>query len=138
MEMKRLGFHAKNIIACGYDPVDGILAVQFKSGVYKYSGVPEVKYVNLCKVPYPDGYYTKQIKGIYQVINRPEKKEKQPEPLPLLEVPKKASNVMEFYRKEDGLTFVEDGHRYEMDGKRIIRYSMRLGLSTILLKPKPQ
>lgn len=27
---------------------------------------------------------------------------------------------MEFYRTEDGLKFIEDGHRYEVEGKRII------------------
>jgi hypothetical protein len=27
---------------------------------------------------------------------------------------------VEFYRKEDGLTFTEEGHRYEMNGQRII------------------
>jgi hypothetical protein len=178
MEMKRLGFHEKNIIACGYDPVDGILAVQFKSGVYKYSGVPEVKYVNLCKVPYPDGYYTKQIKGIYPVISRPEKKVKDGESSNVQNAPRRvcdgnavgancyqASNtseqpghskecgrsvlqdgrrdvsstgsrpVMELFRAQEGLTFVEEGHRYELQGKRLISLTQILDAAGLIYYP---
>ena len=33
---------------------------------------------------------------------------------------------MELYRKENGLTFVEEGHRYELDGKRVMNLTQIL------------
>lgn len=112
MEMHRLGFHAKNIISAGYDPVSGVLAVQFKSGTYEYSGVPEAKYVSLCRVPYPDGYYTKAIKGQYPVTKQEPEAPKAPEP--------QKGNGMEFYREQDGLKFQDEGHIYTLNGNRVI------------------
>jgi hypothetical protein len=69
MEMKRLGFHAKNIVAAGYDPIAGVLAVQFKSsGTYQYSGVPEEKYLKLCRSLYPYRQFMLTVKGKYPVV----------------------------------------------------------------------
>lgn len=112
MQMKRLGFHAKNIIAAGYDPVSGILAVEFKSGTYLYSGVPEEKYVKLCRSPYPDRQYTLTIKGQHPVKKMESEAPKAPEP--------QKGNGMEFYREQDGLKFQEDGHIYTLNGNRVI------------------
>ena len=73
MDLKRIA-KGKNIYRAGYDPVDGILAVQFvKSGLYRFKGVPEAKWISLQRVPYPDRYFTQAIKGQYPV-EKPEKK----------------------------------------------------------------
>jgi hypothetical protein len=115
MEMKRIA-KGKNIVFAGYDAVDGVLAVQFaKSGTYRFKGVPEVIWVSLQRTPFPDRYFSQAVKGKFAV----EKPEKEPKPLPLLNGMKEEKS-MEFYRKEDGLTFTEEGHRYEMNGQRII------------------
>ena len=72
MDLKRIA-KGKNIYRAGYDPVDGILAVQFvKSGTYRFKGVPEAKWISLQRVPYPDRYFTQAIKGQYSV-EKPEK-----------------------------------------------------------------
>jgi hypothetical protein len=180
MEMRRLGFHAKNIVAAGYDPVAGILAVQFKtSGTYRYIGVPEDVFVKLCRSLYPDRQFMLTVKGKYPV-EKPEKvsdgqDRNEPEGY---EVPASAGRsststniqdtagrdsnrghedhlvgdskpiggserpggsaaqlpngrcdvirpgeggrLVELYRAENGLTFEEDGHKYVLDGKRLI------------------
>lgn len=62
MEMRSL--RGKNIVAAGYDPVTAILRTRFgKSGEYDFTGVPEDKFISLCRVPYPDKYFTQTIKG---------------------------------------------------------------------------
>ena len=62
MEMRNL--RGKNIVAAGYDPVTAILRTRFgKSGEYDFTGVPEDKFISLCRVPYPDKYFTQTIKG---------------------------------------------------------------------------
>lgn len=72
MEMKRIA-RGKNILYAGYDPVAGILAVQFaKSGVYKFTEFPEAKWVSLQRSPFPDRFFSTSIKGKYPVI-KPEK-----------------------------------------------------------------
>ena len=127
MEMRTL--RGKNIVAAGYDPVAGILAVRFgKSGEYHYAGVPEEKFVKLCRSLYPDRQYTLTIKGQYPVIDKPEKAVKPPEPPPQqlnLEPPRKAANV-EIYGPSDGVEFVEQDpqtgqpcHYYTLNGQRI-------------------
>lgn len=67
MQMRQI--RGKNLIAAGYDPVTGTLRVAFnKSGEYDYSEVPEGKFVSLCRVPYPDSYYSKAIKGKFPCV----------------------------------------------------------------------
>lgn len=74
MQMRLI--RGKNIVSAGYDPVTGTLRVAFgKSGEYDYSGVPEDKFVSLCRVPFPDSYYHKAIKGKFpcvKVVDPPE------------------------------------------------------------------
>ena len=71
--MQMQSIRGKNIVSAGYDPVDGILAVQFaKSGLYRFKGVPENIWVSLRRVPFPDKYFTQTVKGKYPV-EKPEK-----------------------------------------------------------------
>jgi hypothetical protein len=74
MQMRLI--RGKNIVSAGYDPVTGTLRTRFgKSGEYDYSGVPEDKFVSLCRVPFPDSYYHKAIKGKFpcvKVVDPPE------------------------------------------------------------------
>ena len=51
------------LVAVGYDPVDGILRCQFKTALWSYKGVPEDKYHSLRKVPFAYSYFTKVIKS---------------------------------------------------------------------------
>jgi hypothetical protein len=67
MQMRSL--RGTNLVACGYDAVTGTLRTRFnKSGEYDYSGVPEEKFVSLCRVPFPDSYYHKAIKGKFPCV----------------------------------------------------------------------
>lgn len=69
MQMRSL--RGKNIVAAGWE--DGRLRAQFaKSGEYIYAGVPEEKFVSLCRVPYPDKYFTQSIKGQFPSSKVPE------------------------------------------------------------------
>ena len=110
--MQMRSIRGRNIVSAGYDPVDGILAVQFaKSGLYRFKGVPENIWVSLRRVPFPDKYFTQTVKGKYPV-EKPEKPTEQPQP--------RKATEMEFFRKEDGLTFEEQGHVYKFEGKRVM------------------
>lgn len=75
MQMRTLS-RGKNIRSAGYDAVTGTLRVAFgKSGEYDYAAVPEEKFVSLCRVPFPDRYYTQAIKGKFdcvKVVDPPE------------------------------------------------------------------
>lgn len=51
------------LLAVGYEPVDGILRCRFPKAYYDYRGVPEDKFESLKKVPYAYSYFTKTIKG---------------------------------------------------------------------------
>lgn len=67
MQMRSLP-RGKNIVAAGYDAVTGTLRTRFnKSGEYEYSGVPEDKFISLFRVPFPDSYFTKAIKGKFTI-----------------------------------------------------------------------
>jgi hypothetical protein len=106
----------RNLIAVEYEPIDGILVCRFsKSGEYRYKGVPENVYLTLLRVPYADRYFTLKVKGQYPVI-KPEKKEAE---LPLLDQPKKES-TMEIFLAKDGLTFKSEGHKYTLNGQRLM------------------
>lgn len=44
----------------------------------------------------------------------------------------KGERMIEFFREEDGLTFVEEGHRYELNGKRLISLTQILDASGLV------
>lgn len=138
MEMRSL--RGKNIVAAGYDAVAGVLAVRFnKSGEYSYAGVPEDKFVKLCRSPYPDRQYSLTIKGQYPVIEKPEARKPEPPVQQLtLEAPRKASN-MEVFFPADGVTFTEEGHYYTLKGQRVpFSLTQILELSGISRQPTAQ
>lgn len=61
--MQMQSIRGKNIVSAGYDPVDGILAVQFsKSGTYRFKGVPEKIWVSIQRHPFPDKYFSQVVK----------------------------------------------------------------------------
>lgn len=71
--MQMRSIRGKNIVRAGYEPVDGILAVQFaKSGTYRFKGVPENIWVSIQRHPFPDKYFSQVVKGKYPV-EKPEK-----------------------------------------------------------------
>lgn len=55
----------KNLIYVGFE--NGTLRAMFKHGQYDYSGVPEVEFLKLLKVPFPDKLFVTNIKGKYPV-----------------------------------------------------------------------
>jgi hypothetical protein len=113
--MQMRSIRGKNIVSAGYDPVTGTLRTRFnKSGEYDYMGVPEEKFVSLCRVPYPDKYFTQVIKGRFTCIKVVDEPIPPPQPAPRKET------TMEFYRAEDGLTFEPEGHKYTLDGKSLM------------------
>ena len=122
MQMRRLT-RGKNIVAAGYE--SGTLRVAFgKSGEYDYSGVPEDKFVSLCRVPYPDNYYSKSIKGKFPCVKVADPPEEPLKALPLTQ-PRKA-NEMEIFFPQDGVEFIETDpatgqscHYYTLKGQRI-------------------
>ncbi len=179
--MQMQSIRGKNIVSAGYDPVDGILAVQFsKSGTYRFKGVPEKIWVSIQRHPFPDKYFSQVVKGKFPA-EKPEKvsneqsgneqqgnagSHSQREGVPIRDVQNTAGRngdggaglcpagdvpegrrvaarghergsslllqgggsnaqsaggrVVEFFRKEDGLTFEEQGHVYKFEGKRVM------------------
>ena len=65
MQMRPLRDKNRQLLAAGYEPVDGILRLQWKSGLGEHSGVPEEKYLKLCRALYPYRQYQLTIKGQY-------------------------------------------------------------------------
>lgn len=65
--MKFFGVNDKNhqLLAVGYEPVDGVLGVRFKKGQGEHRGVPENVFESLKRVPFAYSYYTKVVKGKY-------------------------------------------------------------------------
>jgi hypothetical protein len=59
--IKLYGVTDKNMIACGW--LDGVLAIQFRYGLYHYANVPENVFVTLRKNPYPNSYFSKVVKS---------------------------------------------------------------------------
>ena len=53
------------LLAVGYDPVDGVLVCQFKTEKWSYAGVPEAEFLKLKKVPYAYRIFTTNIKNKY-------------------------------------------------------------------------
>lgn len=97
------------MLAVGYEPVDGILRVQWRKGEGEHRGVPEDLYLKLRRVPFAYRQYQATIKGKFPYSKV---EPKAPEP--------QKGNGMEFYREQDGLKFQEEGHIYTLDGNRVI------------------
>jgi len=160
--MKFFGVNDKNhqLLAVGYEPIDGVLGVRFKKGQGEHRGVPENVFESLKRVPFAYSYYTKVVKGKYSYtrIEDPPEEPNGSRGSNIQDVARRDSNgrsertdgldarqdrnlpgngetvlpdgrcdaqgtggrAMEFLREEDGLKFVEEGHRYELNGKRLI------------------
>lgn len=116
------------ILAVGYEPVNGILRIRWKKGEGEHSGVPEKVFVSIRKVPFAYSYYQKTVKGKY-----PYTKIEDP---PVVEPPQKETRSMEVYLPQDGVTFVEDDHTYFLNGTRIpFSLTQVLELSGLSRKP---
>ena len=165
MQMRSL--RGKNLIAGGYDPIAGVLAVRFaNSGEYQYTGVPENIWVSLQKVPYPDKYFTQVVKGkfpvskptppnytdredYYTTANRELNQEMAARIAADNRTDKREerkqverSRVMEVYFPQDGMEFVgtENGkecHYYRLKGERI-QFSLTQVLELSGLARQPQ
>ena len=53
------------LLAVGYEPVDGVLVCQFKTAKWSYAGVPEAEFLKLKKVPFAYRIFTTNIKNRY-------------------------------------------------------------------------
>jgi hypothetical protein len=58
-----------SLLAASYEPVQGHLAIRFKSGIYVFEGVPEHKYTCLIRSIYAGAYFRTQIKDKYPCID---------------------------------------------------------------------
>jgi hypothetical protein len=58
-----------SLLAASYEPVEGHLAIRFKSGIYVFEGVPEHKYTCLIRSIYAGAYFRTQIKDKYPCID---------------------------------------------------------------------
>jgi KTSC domain-containing protein len=63
--------HIHSLIAISYEPIDGTLACQFKSGEpYLYTNVPENIYQILLRSPFAGAYFRKHVKDRYPCLNQ--------------------------------------------------------------------
>lgn len=60
--MNMIPVSSSNLVAIGYDSSTSELTIQFNSGVYTYSGVPEFEYQNLLNAPSKGSYHHTHIK----------------------------------------------------------------------------
>ncbi len=56
------------LIAVGYEPVDGILRCRFRKATYDYRGVPEDKFESIKRVPWAYSYFCKTVKGKFPCV----------------------------------------------------------------------
>lgn len=54
------------LIAAGYEPVEGILVIQFKTAKWSYQGVPENEFVKLKNARFAYRQFTTNIKGKFK------------------------------------------------------------------------
>jgi len=62
---------SSNVVAVGYEPDGGQLVVQFKSGLYRYDGVPQAFYHALLAAPSVGKFLNTDIKPRYPVTSIP-------------------------------------------------------------------
>ena len=55
------GVNDKNMMAVGW--LDGVLAVQFKYGLYHYKNVREATFQSIRRNPYPNALFVKVVKN---------------------------------------------------------------------------
>ena len=65
MEMYPVRDKNHQLLAVGYEPVDGMLAVQFAKGQGEHRGVPEDKFIKLRRALYPYRQYKLTVQGQY-------------------------------------------------------------------------
>lgn len=56
---------SSNLVSVGYDPSTQSLYIQFRTGLYVYSGVPESVYTGLMNASSHGTYHAKYIKNHY-------------------------------------------------------------------------
>ncbi|MFJ2770058.1 KTSC domain-containing protein [Streptomyces sp. NPDC087300] len=61
--MERRTVVSSNLRSVGYDPDNLLLEIEFKSGVYRYSSVPEKIYEGLMTASSHGRYFARMIKG---------------------------------------------------------------------------
>ncbi|MFI9104966.1 KTSC domain-containing protein [Streptomyces fildesensis] len=63
--MERVPVSSSNIISVGYDSTEGILEVEFPSGLYQYFSVPSAIYQGLMAASSHGSYFSQAVKGRY-------------------------------------------------------------------------
>ncbi|MFE5402106.1 KTSC domain-containing protein [Streptomyces sp. NPDC056580] len=61
--MDRTPVTSSNIMAIGYDPDSRVLEIEFRSGIYRYSSVPEAVFEGLMEASSHGRYFAQMIRG---------------------------------------------------------------------------
>ena len=68
MKIERTAVQSSNIVSAGYDPESQTMVIEFRTGLYRYEGVPQSDWDFFMEAPSKGSHFSRVLRPFYEGI----------------------------------------------------------------------